>query len=239
MGEELARTELAKGAPGPGRGKAGCAPRPAFTDASTLAEIGITKDQSARYQRIAAVPADIFEQAIEVLKQAHDPISAASVARAAAEIEAREDATYQALVDEENAELARMVKDIRAAKAKKRRKKRDEELINLSNANAPLAADRLYPIIYADPPWQYDHMISVSREIENQYPTMDIDAICALDVAALAAPDTISDQALGAAYAAFGLDASARYEVHLDRKLEWTLAMLIRLRELRRPAVPA
>ena len=31
----------------------------------------------------------------------------------------------------------------------------------------------------------------------------------------------------------------ARYEVHLDRKLERTLAMLFRLRELRQPATAA
>jgi hypothetical protein len=50
--------------------------------------------------------------------------------------------------------------------------------------------------------------------------------------------DAIRDQALGMAYAADELEVPARYEVHLDRKLERTLAMLIRLRELRQP-VPA
>jgi hypothetical protein len=49
----------------------------------------------------------------------------------------------------------------------------------------------------------------------------------------------IRDQALGAAYADCDLDVPARYEVHLDRKLERTLAMLIRLRELRGPTVAA
>jgi hypothetical protein len=48
----------------------------------------------------------------------------------------------------------------------------------------------------------------------------------------------IRDQALGVAYAANDLDVTARYETHLDRKLERTLAMLIRLRDLRRPSVP-
>jgi hypothetical protein len=46
----------------------------------------------------------------------------------------------------------------------------------------------------------------------------------------------IRDQALGIAYAAPDLDVPARYEVHLDRKLERTLAMLFRLKELRQPA---
>jgi hypothetical protein len=50
--------------------------------------------------------------------------------------------------------------------------------------------------------------------------------------------DAIRDHALGIAYAADDLEVPARYEVHLDRKLEKTLAMLIRLRELRHP-VPA
>jgi hypothetical protein len=45
------------------------------------------------------------------------------------------------------------------------------------------------------------------------------------------------DQALGIAYAAQDLDVPARYEVHLDRKLERTLFMLIRLKDLRRTAV--
>jgi hypothetical protein len=50
--------------------------------------------------------------------------------------------------------------------------------------------------------------------------------------------DALRYQALGVAYAAQDLDVPARYEVHLDRKLERTLAMLFRLRELRRPTVP-
>jgi hypothetical protein len=49
----------------------------------------------------------------------------------------------------------------------------------------------------------------------------------------------IREQALGAAYAAQDLDVPIRYEVHLDRKLERTLAMLFRLKELRPPATPA
>ncbi len=50
--------------------------------------------------------------------------------------------------------------------------------------------------------------------------------------------DAIRDQALGMAYASNDLERPARYEVHLDRKLERTLAMLIRLREFRGAALP-
>jgi N6-adenosine-specific RNA methylase IME4 len=39
-----------------------------------------------------------------------------------------------------------------------------------------------YEVIYADPPWRYSFSKSKSREIENQYPTMSVNEICALDV---------------------------------------------------------
>lgn len=49
--------------------------------------------------------------------------------------------------------------------------------------------------------------------------------------------DAIRDQALGMAYATEALEVPARYEIHLDRKLERTLTMLLRLRELRQPVL--
>lgn len=48
-----------------------------------------------------------------------------------------------------------------------------------------------YNLIYADPPWRYEFSVSDSRKIENQYPTMEVDAICGLEVSKLAAPDTV------------------------------------------------
>ncbi len=57
-------------------------------------------------------------------------------------------------------------------------------------------------------------------------------------IAELEHRDVIREHAIGTAYAADDLDVPARYEVHLDRKLERTLAMLIRLRDLRQIAVP-
>jgi hypothetical protein len=57
-------------------------------------------------------------------------------------------------------------------------------------------------------------------------------------IAELEHRDAIKEQGFGLAYATRRLETMARYEVHLDRKMERTLSMLIRLRELRRPAVP-
>ena len=46
-----------------------------------------------------------------------------------------------------------------------------------------------YPIIYADPPWRYSQK-GLQGAAENHYPTMNINELCALPVAELAAPDS-------------------------------------------------
>lgn len=49
-----------------------------------------------------------------------------------------------------------------------------------------MAVSRRFPVLYADPPWQYESgSIDESRVIENQYPTMTLDAIKAMTVPAL------------------------------------------------------
>ncbi len=48
-----------------------------------------------------------------------------------------------------------------------------------------------YNVILADPPWRYEFNASASRVIEKHYPTMDIDAICALPVSKIASDDAI------------------------------------------------
>ena len=40
----------------------------------------------------------------------------------------------------------------------------------------------MYEVIYADPPWRYSFSKSKSRQIENQYPTMTCEEICALKI---------------------------------------------------------
>ena len=44
--------------------------------------------------------------------------------------------------------------------------------------------DGIYRLLYVDPPWRYEHVETESRAIENQYPTMSLDEICALQVPA-------------------------------------------------------
>lgn len=50
-----------------------------------------------------------------------------------------------------------------------------------------------HSIIYADPPWRYEHppIGSTSRSIENHYPTMSLEEICELPVSGVAADDAV------------------------------------------------
>src|SRR3954464_2489265 len=81
MGQELADAGLAGG----DRSKI---PQGDFAQAKpTLADIGISANQSSRYQALAAIPGDTFNTVVEAHKQAGEPISAASVARTANAIE--------------------------------------------------------------------------------------------------------------------------------------------------------
>lgn len=47
-----------------------------------------------------------------------------------------------------------------------------------------MSKGKLYDVIYADPAWRYDFSKSDSRQIENQYPTMTVEEICALEIPA-------------------------------------------------------
>lgn len=50
----------------------------------------------------------------------------------------------------------------------------------------------VYDVIYADPPWEYRQGTTTpTRNIEEHYPTMPLEAICALEVPVLAAKDAV------------------------------------------------
>jgi N6-adenosine-specific RNA methylase IME4 len=42
-------------------------------------------------------------------------------------------------------------------------------------------------VLYVDPPWRYEYSVADSRQIENEYPTMSLEEICALPVEEAAA----------------------------------------------------
>lgn len=63
----------------------------------------------------------------------------------------------------------------------KRHKRRTRNAAIAEEVFAAEEDSRLVPVIYADPPWRYDFAPSDSRAIENQYPTMELEDICAED----------------------------------------------------------
>jgi N6-adenosine-specific RNA methylase IME4/ParB-like chromosome segregation protein Spo0J len=87
-------------------------------------------------------------------------------------------------------EILRHAIHLRARNAAARRAERNTALLKLSNVDSPFP-DRRFPIILADPPYQFSRRWAVSREIENHYPTMTMEALCALPVANLATPDAM------------------------------------------------
>jgi N6-adenosine-specific RNA methylase IME4 len=101
------------------------------------------------------------------------------------------EAMVEAPVPSTDEEILQAAKEIRAQKNKAKRKERIEKIIEISGANGDLPTDVRYPVIYADPPWQYDYTPTEARAIENQYPTMTLQEICDLPVTELAADDAI------------------------------------------------
>lgn len=114
-----------------------------------LADLGIQKKQSERWQKVAALPAALVEEKIDQATARGEAISAKEVVK-----QARKD--VQPLVREP----------------------------------APMPTGK-FSVIYADPPWQTDFRRGDDRDVENHYPTMPLEAICALDVPSICAADCV------------------------------------------------
>ena len=80
---------------------------------------------------------------------------------------------------------------VREAMRDIRHQERTQRLAEIACGNEDLPTAVRYPVIYADPPWRYEHVETESRAIENHYPTMSLEEICALPVADLATPDAV------------------------------------------------
>lgn len=77
------------------------------------------------------------------------------------------------------------------------RKDRAEKLNLVARGGKSIKAPvERYPILYADPPWEYDFSQAESRAIENQYPTMPVEDICALKVGARIVREVATDDAV-------------------------------------------
>jgi N6-adenosine-specific RNA methylase IME4 len=95
---------------------------------------------------------------------------------------------------EQEREILQAAKEIRAVKSAENHAKWTERTIELSKTTSPLPCDRRYPIIYADPPWEfhvYDRDSGSTRCPEAHYPTMPTEDICAMPVEEIATPDAV------------------------------------------------
>lgn len=122
----------------------------------TLAEIGVSKMESSRWQAVASVPEEDFEQVIQETKEARQELTQAAI--------------------------------LRVAKEQKQEERREERIARVV---APLQTVGRFPLIYADPPWRYDFSKDNADQIENQYPTMPLEEICALPIGDISTRDCI------------------------------------------------
>jgi N6-adenosine-specific RNA methylase IME4 len=125
--------------------------------ATTLIEVGIDNNQSSRWQRIATLPEETFEEFIFDTKEAGRELTTAAVLSLAKSTgnKTRNDAVVAEAKSEED--IAALV-----------------------------TAGEKFGTIYADPPWRYGNQVT-RGSTDNHYPTMTVDEIAALPVGDLAA----------------------------------------------------
>lgn len=91
---------------------------------------------------------------------------------------------------DDDAILARS-REIMRERSEQRRAERVERITAIAQNNGDMDGIGPFNVIYADPPWRYEYIETESRAIENQYPTMTLDEICALPVDNIAADDCV------------------------------------------------
>ena len=124
-----------------------------------LADLGITKTQSSRWQKLATLDDDDFEQRTALAKKQ----AVLSVELTGAE---------------------------RKAEKQERRRAREADL----GARQVALPQKRYGVIYADPEWRFEvwsRDSGMDRAADNHYPTSTVEAICARDVASIAADDAV------------------------------------------------
>ena len=80
---------------------------------------------------------------------------------------------------------------VNKALQKAKRRENAERREEYKNNPLPLPENNRYDIILADPPWTYDFSSSQNRDLENQYPTMSLEDIKAMDVDSLTEDNSV------------------------------------------------
>lgn len=84
---------------------------------------------------------------------------------------------------------AGQAESVREALSQINREKRIDRILVQAEPLDSLA--RRFPVLYADPPWQYEHQATETRAVENHYPTMRLSDIQALPVPEIATEDCV------------------------------------------------
>jgi len=150
------------------------------SDASDLLNVSV--DSLQRAKRVLDDGATELVQAVE---RGDVAVSTAAVVSELPKAEQRQ------IIARGESEILKAAKEIRSQRLEERRQERVEKLADISRGSAPLITGRRYPLVYADPPWKYEHIETESRAIENQYPTMELDDICALPLADVTTDDAV------------------------------------------------
>lgn len=158
---------------------------PAPVSVARAAEMLNVSERSVKAAR-AVIERAVPELAAKVETGAVSVSAAADVARAPQE-EQRE------IVAKGEREILEAAKRIRADRAVAAREVRIEKIAEIAKGNAPLAVAAKFPVVYADPPWRYENppMGASNRSIENHYPTMSLEEICAMPVRDIVTDDAI------------------------------------------------
>jgi N6-adenosine-specific RNA methylase IME4 len=89
-------------------------------------------------------------------------------------------------------EILRQAKLINKKRYELRNAEQIKKLKQIAQGNGPLATDKKYPVIYADPAWAYYYnTVTLSRSVDRHYPTMSVEEIAALPVPDIATDDAV------------------------------------------------
>lgn len=151
---------------------------------SRLAAEGISRKAAAENEKIAALQeSGELDRFYEASKAAwRQPTTTGAVSLARLDARARKSVLSQIT---SGVDIRRAISDAgRAVRVKK--------LATIAAGEMPLTGKLgRFPVVYADPPWRYEHVKTESRAVENQYPTMEFAAICAMPIADITTSDAI------------------------------------------------
>jgi len=156
LGEMIAGQKATVGLNEGGRPKTGLQKNP--VSKPTLAEAGIDKNLADRARKMAAVPADQFEEMV---------------------------GDWRVRVADENERVTTNL--LKAGEKKLARDEKEAALAEKMRAAAESLGQGSFGVIYADPPWRfepYSRDTGMDRAADNHYPTMDVEAICRMEVPA-------------------------------------------------------